>query len=68
MKKTKLNGPKKNSKTKENLELKSNKKFPDKSYVIVIYEEEYFTSIVVEKKSDGAMVKVMTMAGIDNRK
>lgn len=38
------------------------------SYVIVQYEGEYFPGIVLEKKKDGATVKVMGMAGVDTWK
>lgn len=33
------------------------------SYVIVEYEEEYFPGVVLEKRDDGANVKVMMIAG-----
>lgn len=41
---------------------------PENSYVIVIYEEEFFPGIILEKSKNGAKVKVMTMAGTDTWK
>lgn len=38
------------------------------SYVIIVYEEEYFPGVVLEKKDNGANVKVMAMAGPDTWK